>query len=165
MKHNISVMSRDNAVRYTKDNNIPPTIIISIRNIGDLAPEFWNNPYIYDICYLEFDDVEEGVLAMSLDQACETLEFVEKWLEEDVDIVVHCSAGVSRSAGTAAALMLLVNGDDSPIFNSSRYAPNMNCYRKVLTAAGYSYTEDELGEKYQHQFDLWLAHAKANGLI
>lgn len=48
--------------------------------------------------------------------------------------IVQCDAGVSRSAGVAAALMKYFNGDDSPIFDNPQYCPNMRCYRMVLEA-------------------------------
>ena len=50
------------------------------------------------------------------------------------DIIVHCDAGISRSAGVAAGIMKALTGDDSPIFDSPRYRPNMWCYRKTLEA-------------------------------
>ncbi len=49
-------------------------------------------------------------------------------------VVVHCTAGKSRSAAVAASLMKAIEGDDSPIFNSPRYKPNMRVYRMVLEA-------------------------------
>ena len=49
-------------------------------------------------------------------------------------VVVHCTAGKSRSAAVAAALMKSIEGDDSPIFNNPRYKPNMRVYRMVLNA-------------------------------
>ena len=48
--------------------------------------------------------------------------------------IVQCDAGISRSAGVAAALMKYFNGDDSPIFDNPQYCPNMRCYRMVLEA-------------------------------
>lgn len=50
------------------------------------------------------------------------------------NFIVQCDAGVSRSAGVAAALMKYFNGDDAPIFNNPQYCPNMRCYRMVLEA-------------------------------
>ena len=57
-------------------------------------------------------------------------QFVEAHKEDS--IIVHCDAGVSRSAGIAAALMKFYNGDDTPIFDNPRYCPNMLCYRTML---------------------------------
>lgn len=49
-------------------------------------------------------------------------------------IVIHCTAGKSRSAAVAAALHLVLNGSDAPIFGNARYRPNMLVYRHVLNA-------------------------------
>ena len=49
-------------------------------------------------------------------------------------IVIHCTAGKSRSAAVAAALHLVLNGSDAPIFGNARYRPNMLVYRLVLNA-------------------------------
>lgn len=48
------------------------------------------------------------------------------------EIIVHCTAGRSRSAAVAAALHKVLNGDDSIIFNDKKYSPNMRVYRMVL---------------------------------
>jgi len=49
----------------------------------------------------------------------------------DIDlIVVHCEAGISRSAGVAGALSLIYNGSDEYYFH--RYLPNIFVYRKIL---------------------------------
>ncbi len=49
-------------------------------------------------------------------------------------IMIHCTAGKSRSAAMAAALHLILNGSDAPIFGNARYCPNMLVYRHVLNA-------------------------------
>ena len=47
-------------------------------------------------------------------------------------LLVHCTAGVSRSPGVAAAIEKYFYGDDSKYFKD--YAPNRLVYRKVLEA-------------------------------
>lgn len=51
---------------------------------------------------------------------------------EAKEILVHCTAGKSRSAAVAAALHKVLNGDDKVIFENPRYRPNMRVYRMVL---------------------------------
>jgi len=51
---------------------------------------------------------------------------------EAKEIVVHCTAGKSRSAAVAAALHKILNGSDEPIFGNKRYQPNMRVYRMIL---------------------------------
>ena len=52
----------------------------------------------------------------------------------DADLIVHCDAGISRSAGVAGGIMKYIFGDDSPVFDSGYHRPNMWCYRKTLEA-------------------------------
>jgi len=47
-------------------------------------------------------------------------------------INVHCTAGISRSSATAAALHKILNGSDAVIFDNPRYRPNMRVYRMML---------------------------------
>jgi predicted protein tyrosine phosphatase len=64
------------------------------------------------------------------EQAKEIIEFVEYW-KDSVDLIcVNCCAGISRSAGVAAALSKILNGDDSYYFK--HYLPNMFVYSKIL---------------------------------
>ena len=167
MYHEIMVKSKHAAIEYAEDFSIPKCIVISINGYGDYIPDFFSfgNPAILDCISLTFDDEERGNNAMTSDDAHEILDFVSDWVDEDVEILVHCGAGVSRSAGVAAALGLLLNGDDSLVFDDGRYSPNMHCYRTMLQAAGLSYSEEEVDAKYERQFGLWLELARTNGVI
>ena len=49
-------------------------------------------------------------------------------------IVLHCDAGISRSAAVAAALARILNGDDAEFF-AGKYRPNMRVYRLLLDHA------------------------------
>ncbi len=46
------------------------------------------------------------------------------------NVIVHCEAGISRSAGVAGALSLIYNGSDQYYFD--KFLPNMFVYRKIL---------------------------------
>lgn len=52
-------------------------------------------------------------------------------------LLVNCEAGVSRSAGVAAAVGKVFNRDDTFVFNSGRYMPNMLVYSKIIMQANY----------------------------
>lgn len=47
-------------------------------------------------------------------------------------LLVHCTAGISRSSAVAAAAHKIFNGSDEAIFGRRRYRPNMRVYRMVL---------------------------------
>ncbi len=66
-------------------------------------------------------------------QAKEILSFIELRKNnngKEEMIVVHCEAGISRSAGVAGALSLIYNGSDQYYFD--KFLPNMLVYRKIL---------------------------------
>ncbi len=84
---------------------------------------------------LSFHDVTEGnkyYLAMSTEQAKEIVDFVSEWKDKVTLIAVHCMAGISRSAGVAAALSKWLNNEDS--FFHENYVPNSTCKKLVLEA-------------------------------
>lgn len=139
------------------------TIIISIVDVEDDWPNFDENPNIVDIIYNKFDDVdydEDNV--MTREQAEKIVKFVNEHINDVEEIIVHCEAGVSRSAGVCAALMLIVNGDDKEIFENSKYCPNRVCYRYILDAYYGGYNDDAaIEEKYKMNI---AAYRKAEGL-
>ena len=121
--------------------------VISITDPDQPKANIVNSPGLIDILRLSFYDVEDDTIfngkfyrAMSSGQAKRVAEFVNK-IENDIDfILVHCEAGISRSAGTAAAISLANIGNDIEFFSSGKYAPNMNCYKLVLEAFGLSFS-------------------------
>lgn len=129
----ILVFSRQDATQnsYVINENC---VMISIRNIKSEPPMFAVNSHIQDILSLVFDDEENQTIGMNYIQANLISKFVDKWKDKVDLIIVHCEAGVSRSAGVAAAIGKYLNNDDTFIFKNRRYVPNMNCYRLTLNA-------------------------------
>ena len=64
--------------------------------------------------------------------ADDILNFVDYYKSKVNLIVVHCEAGISRSAGVAGVLSLIYNGTDEYYFKN--YLPNILVYRKILNA-------------------------------
>lgn len=56
------------------------------------------------------------------EQAAEIVDFVKGIKDRDKGILVHCGAGVSRSAAVAAAIELILNGSNEKVFNDRRYS-------------------------------------------
>ena len=112
--------------------------IVSIHDVNMPNARLKVGRSIQDILFLGFDDVGGnftiGSKVMSALQAEQIAKFALKWKDKVDGIIVNCEAGISRSSGVAAALMKYFTGDDSLIFNSSRFCPNMTCYRLVLEA-------------------------------
>ena len=129
----ITVMNRADAVRYSyrPQNERSAVISISTPNEeynGNIYSSIYNK--ISGVLRLWFDDVESGQDCIQNEDAEKIKRFVEAHKEDQ--IIIHCDAGISRSAGIAAALMKYYNGDDSSIFDNPRYCPNMLCYRTML---------------------------------
>lgn len=135
MKPYIEVISRQQAERLTNEDITEKTVIVSISSVGDKKPNIIEIENIVDILYLHFDDTDHNAPeAISYNQAKKITEFINKY-KNDVDrMIFHCDAGVSRSAGCAAATMKYLFGSDEPIFNNRKYCPNLRCYRLVLNA-------------------------------
>ena len=151
-----TVMNRLQAHDYTYQTHNHNYIIISINDKKDNYNLF--NPNTNELVAVRsffFDDVEKD------EENCITstdvnniIKFINKHMNVD-ECIVHCGAGVSRSAGVAAALMLIVNGSDKDIFDNPKYCPNRTCYAAILNAYYGSYDEDEIEEKYKHNIEIW----------
>lgn len=145
-KMRIDIMSRREVCWYCEEPHDEPCVMISIsdpRMWYDSAPFVSSENKVVDILELMFSDADKPGLdvygneagvedLMSDEDARRVAEFVAKYRGEN--IIVHCDAGISRLAGVATAIMKHLSGDDSRIFDSSRWHPNMWCYRKTLNA-------------------------------
>lgn len=153
----IRVMSRQQAREFSSTDFQEKTIIISINEVfGPLAAFDRHNPNLVDVLSLRFSDVESDEPDhMAEEDAKQVIQFINKYINSVDQIVVHCGAGISRSAGVAAALMLIINGDDSLIFDNPKFCPNRCCYRTVLNTFFGSYSEEAIEEKFRHNIEIW----------
>jgi predicted protein tyrosine phosphatase len=115
-----------------------PHISISITNPNSEPAKFINEKTsLLDKLELQFFDLDKdtGVFPYSRfiftqSNARKILDFVIKYENKVKTILVHCEAGISRSAGIAGALSLIYNDDDEEFFNM--YIPNRLVYRTIL---------------------------------
>lgn len=136
-----------------KSNEVQePHVIISIREPGRPYPELALNDHTKDVMFFQFDDIDRMLTPndtfyhvlkdpklFSSDQAERMVKFIRDSKADTV--VVHCAAGISRSAAVAAALEKHYNGDDSRFFDprkvamqGKQYHPNRHVYRLMLEA-------------------------------
>lgn len=130
---NVIVMDRVDAIRYSYRPQEQKSAVISISSPAfSYREHIYPSPYngIVSVLRLCFDDVDGGKDCITESDAEAVKRFVNA--HKDKLIIVHCDAGISRSAGIAAALMKFYNGDDTPIFDNPKYCPNMLCYRTML---------------------------------
>lgn len=132
----IEIMSREEARRFSFAPHEGRIAVISISDCDKEFPNLSNHPMngIVARCKLHFDDVDTGGENCITDCDARAIVSFATGNRSADKLIVHCEAGISRSAGVAAAIMKAWNGDDGPVFNNPRYMPNMTCYRKVLSA-------------------------------
>ena len=140
----VVVMSRDAAIRDCNEYHNKPAIIISI---SDPYIDYHSEPFcseqnhVVAIKPLFFTDADKPGKDVYDREVTEKdliteadAQLIKRLLKKypDTDVIVHCDAGISRSSGVAAAILKATTDDDSQIFNSPKYRPNMRCYRMVL---------------------------------
>jgi len=145
----ITVMNRHNAAKYNPNHNIA---IISITDPYSMPNQFVKENI--DILRLSFDDIDfmpmknakgeiieecSFMVLFKRDHAKQILDFYLKVKDTVDELVVHCEAGRSRSAGTAAALLFVSGQNDRTIFCNPLYHPNMRVYRTILEEAGFTF--------------------------
>lgn len=151
-------MNRERAIRESYRLDAPSTAIISISDSNKNKPCFNKSQWLRTILFLQFDDVEKGENnCITSNDVKKIVEFVKrnKLINNVERMIVHCEAGISRSAGVAAAIMKFLNGDDMPIFNNGKYTPNMTCYRMVLNALMGCVDESVVQSKEQININAW----------
>lgn len=126
----VTVMSREAAKRHSYKIADKKYIIISITTPGDDINHFNDNPQIARIFRMSFYDItrDEGdIKAPTIEDVKLIKKVVDYAKSNDYDIVVHCDAGVSRSAATAMAIEEYLEMEDT-IRPNPLYHPNYTVY-------------------------------------
>lgn len=148
-----TVMNRPTAKKYSYGQHGHKYVIISINDMNQDPNRFNHTDELVGVLSLFFDDVSSGEdNCIVKSDAVKIIKFLNSHMNVD-ECVVHCSAGVSRSAGVAAALMKIVNGSDKPIFEDPHYKPNSACYTMVLNTYFGSYNEEAIEEPYKQNIE------------
>jgi predicted protein tyrosine phosphatase len=130
----VLVMSRETAKRWSYHPNDEITGIISITD-PDKEKVNFKNGFFDSVLRVSFwDEESEDWGCIDYDSAHDIAVFIDKNKSRLDTLIVQCEAGVSRSAGVAAAILKALTGDDMQIFGNPKYSPNMKCYRMVLNA-------------------------------
>jgi predicted protein tyrosine phosphatase len=133
--------------RFVVENKFPktgePLGLISIKDPTEKPIDHFMSHVHGETCAilnLTFHDVDSlkiandyKLSAFTPEMAKEILNWTKALIKAEIElIIVQCNAGISRSSGVAAALSLIINGDDSWIFDDKRYLPNRLVYRTIL---------------------------------
>jgi predicted protein tyrosine phosphatase len=142
------IHSRNTAEMWLSPKNTP-FIVISIHTPGSERPVFPNDPNRVNTLYLQFHDEvapntrHTETILMSEEQAQEVVKFVKHYVVNDLNsslpkidlIMIHCEAGVSRSAGVASGLSYWLNETDEYFIQSPFFRPNALCRKLIIEAA------------------------------
>jgi predicted protein tyrosine phosphatase len=121
--------------RATTETTLPdePYLHISIHDPHTSPVTLPDNPRRVASLFLTFEDSDHPERGMTEAQAAALVSFVRQHQPRITRIVCNCEAGISRSAGVAAALARWLTGDDAPFF--VHFIPNRFVYRRILNAA------------------------------
>jgi len=96
---------------------------------------------LISILRMSFDDVEWNETKYATPMSKRDAEQIVGFVIHDIPeknanyLIIHCTAGISRSAGIAAAIgKIFQDEQDWKFLNPKKYFPNMTCYRLVMEA-------------------------------
>jgi predicted protein tyrosine phosphatase len=101
----IVVMDRTKARAESFRKHAPATAIISIADVIMENNGFHRSNWLKSVLYLHFNDVQAGMpFCITAKDAKAIRDFVMAVSPHVERLIVHCVAGISRSAGVAAAI-------------------------------------------------------------
>ena len=124
--------------------HIDPGFNSMLIQIVDPAYEFPTPKYQFrEVHQFEFLDAEQDdnypdEAKITDQQAQELVRLLQHALEQRMNVIVHCHAGVCRS-GAVAEVGVMLGFDDAEAFRS----PNLLVKHKMMKALGWTYDEDE----------------------
>ena len=136
--------------------HIDPGVNAMLIQIADPPGDFPTPKYTFkEVHQFEFLDVEETDVVLdeamrcSHEQAAELVRLLQHALENRMNVVVHCHAGVCRS-GAVCEVGVMLGFDDTGVFR----APNLLVKHRIMKALGLYYDENEAptinGQPYQY---------------
>ncbi len=138
----IRVLGKDKLIDMSANNRYPREKFSTIRFISPPPLNDYRltrTPNYIDDMLIICDNmspltrnVKNQLTCFSEKNASDIVDFVEQNKKAMELLIVACEAGISRSAGAAAALGKIYLGNDDFIFDSERYRPNMYIYQMIL---------------------------------
>lgn len=158
----IKVASRAEIISKASSGFEDATMIISISCTRDKEPNALKRAMVDEksnvvhVEFFHFDDIDKeyhsiGLNSISEEDAKRIVKTVKEWAGKADTIYVHCDAGVSRSAGVAAAISKALTGDDEYFYTCRLYAPNPLCYKKVLDAFGLTMKQEDYMKLFESE--------------
>jgi predicted protein tyrosine phosphatase len=132
---NVSVFSRFAIQNITHSK---PYMLITIYGKGESIPNLLVDDNRFCIVDVKFEDITsplDNYTIFNEGHALRVLSIINATRCFDLDIIVNCSAGISRSSAVAASILKIFTGDDSYIMENNRYRPNTYVYRIMIDTA------------------------------
>lgn len=152
MKYNIQIMSKQECTLFSTKDLTEDYIIISINDTGYYTT-IYSNPHIKDVLYLWFDDIwlkeheDKELKLMNKYQANKIWNFINKYKDRVNNIIVHCTAGISRSGAVGCILARYLNRNDDYLLATGKYIPNKHVYKLMCEVFMLGYSEELFKEK------------------
>lgn len=149
MKYNIQIMSKDKMTLFSTKDLAKDYIVISINDTNHNTV-IYDNEHIIDKLKLWFDDIDIPIpkyqLMLQID-AQNIKDFIDTYKNKINNIIVHCTAGISRSGAVGCALSRYLNGCDNYLLATGRYIPNKHVYKLMCEVLSLDYSEEVFKEK------------------
>lgn len=152
MKYEIQILSKDEMTLFSTKDLAKDYIVISINDTG-YNTVIYKNKHIVDRLKLWFDDIflkeheDEDLKLMIPTDAQKIKNFIDTYKNKINNIIVHCTAGISRSGAVGCALSRYLNGDDEYLLATGKYIPNKHVYKLMCEVLGLDYSEEMFKEK------------------
>ena len=149
IKNKIYIMNKNDVENFQFERN-KRYLIISISGYYETLANFqisilYNDNI--DIKFYLFDGVDKetkyydlekkkyyNLIPMKKDQAKDIANLIKKNYNKFDYVIVHCNAGISRSAGVVGAICKYLWNDDSDVFDNEYFKPNMYVYNLLLNS-------------------------------
>lgn len=134
----ITIVNRNKAIKMCHSYHGEKAAMISISTpFEEYHSAPFITPYIESIFRIEFHDIDKPAPKMihyNTILAKKMAQYVVQQRTNGIEhFIIHCDAGVSRSAGVGAALYD-VFAIPNTVFETTTYSPNMLCYRNTYNA-------------------------------
>jgi hypothetical protein len=120
----------------------PNAMLISITDPAGWKPEAkhqFKERHNFEFLDIELNDFAlDEAMRCSQEQANELVRLLQHALENRMNVVVHCTAGICRS-GAVCEVGVMMGFDDTEVFRS----PNLLVKHKMMRQLGMTYDEDE----------------------
>lgn len=144
MKYNIQIMGKQECTLFSTQNLTEDCIIISINDMGHNTV-IYDNKHIINKLRLHFDDIDKPIPQCQLMTLADTKKikwFVDTYKDKISNIIVHCTAGISRSGAVGCVISRYLNGDDNYLLATGKYIPNKHVYKLMCETFGLEYSEE-----------------------